>query len=303
MTDTKKTDLKNLLIYLGITIAISWGMFFTFILSGKSFLNEDGSLGNMANLICTLGMLCPAAGVIITRHITKEGCKLAGEGSLMLGIDLRNKKYIFYILAVMLPWIYTELGYLMTIIIKPSCFDTGLLKAAGEDSRTAYVFPLMAIVSGVFFSVGGLGEELGWRGYMMPKLIKICGLPKAIIIGGIIWGIWHWPLTYAGHNFGRDYRGYPFTGFAAMCFLCVFMGMLLTFVTVKTGSVWPAAVMHAVNNASPSILQFFINRENINGIMSDSAVSFVIHFLPSAVLAVIFITIWMVKDKKKSEDN
>ncbi|MBQ4244385.1 MAG: hypothetical protein II702_05665, partial [Clostridia bacterium] len=124
MTDTKKTDLKNLLIYLGITIAISWGMFFTFILSGKSFLNEDGSLGNMANLIYTLGMLCPAAGVIITRHITKEGCKLAGEGSLMLGIDLRNKKYIFYILAVMLPWIYTELGYLMTIIIKPSCFDT-----------------------------------------------------------------------------------------------------------------------------------------------------------------------------------
>ena len=88
-----------------------------------------------------------------------------------------------------------------------------------------------------------------------------------------------------------------------MCFLCVFMGMLLTFVTVKTGSVWPAAVMHAVNNASPSILQFFINRENINGIMSDSAFSFVIHFLPSAVLAVIFIIIWMIKDKKKSEDN
>ncbi|MBQ6264804.1 MAG: CPBP family intramembrane metalloprotease [Clostridia bacterium] len=296
----KRTEIRNLLIYFAVTFGISWGMFFAFLLSGKPFINDDGSMGNMADLICTLGMLSPAAGVIITRHLTKEGYKLMGENSLMLGIDLKNGKIIFYILALLLPWLYSELGNLMSIIIQPECFDTEYFKTAVDDVRTVYFYPVMAFVSGVYFSFGGLGEELGWRSYMMPKLIKLCGLPKAVIIGGIIWGIWHWPLTYAGHNFGTEYKGYPFTGFAAMAVLTVFMGILLTYVTIRTGSVWPAAFLHAVNNASPSILQFFINPEKISGIMTDRIVSFIAYSTPMIIISIAIITVFCIRQKKIS---
>ena len=296
----KRTELKNLLIFFAVTFGISWGMFFAFILSGKPFLNDDVSVGNMANLICTLGMLSPAAGVIITRHFTKEGYKLTGENSLMLGIDLKNGRFVFYILALLIPWLYTELGNLMSVIIQPECFDKQFFKTAVDDVRTVYFYPVMAFVSGIYFSIGGLGEEMGWRGYMMPKLIKLCGLPKAVIFGGIIWGIWHWPLTYAGHNFGTEYRGYPFTGFAAMAILTVFLGIILTYVTLKTGSVWPAAFLHAVNNTSPSILQFFINPEKRTGALTDNIVSFIVYSIPMAVIAVIIMTVYCIKDRKNS---
>ena len=294
----KKTETKNLFIYLAVTFGISWAMFFAFIFSGKPFINDDGSLGNMANLICTLGMLCPATGVLITRYITKEGFRLSGENSLMLGIDLKNGKFVFYIFALIIPWVYTELGHLMSIIIQPECFDKEFFRTAVDDVRIVYIYPLMAFVSGVLFSIGGLGEELGWRGYMMPKLIKLCGLPKAVVVGGIIWGAWHWPLTYVGHNFGTDYKGYPFAGFAAMAILAVFMGILLTYVTIKTGSVWPAAFLHAVNNTSPSILQFFINPEKISGILTNRIVSFVVYLIPMAVLSVIILTVYCLKQRK-----
>ena len=81
----------------------------------------------------------------------------------------------------------------------------------------------------------------------------------AVIIGGIIWGLWHAPLTCTGHNFGTDYPGFPYVGIARMCLFCTLIGIMLTFITVKSGSVWPAAIMHAVLNSGPSILNGYIN--------------------------------------------
>lgn len=121
---------------------------------------------------------------------------------------------------------------------------------------------------------------------MMPKMIKLWGVKRAVLLGGIIWGMWHWPLTYVGHNFGRDYFGYPFTGFAAMCVMCVFIGIILTFVTYKSGSIWPAAFLHAVNNATPSILRYFVNNDKLNGWRSDSVAAFLISFLPMMAIAI-----------------
>lgn len=121
---------------------------------------------------------------------------------------------------------------------------------------------------------------------MMPKMIRLWGMKKAVIFGGIIWSVWHWPLTYVGHNFGREYFGYPFTGFGAMCLMCVFMGMILTYVTCKSESIWPAVFLHAVNNASPSILQYFTNIKSISGWKADSVVSSLILLLPMMGIAV-----------------
>ena len=63
-------------------------------------------------------------------------------------------------------------------------------------SRWALVLVTMSGWStAIIASIGALGEELGWRTYMYPKLEKLIGPAGSVIVGGIIWGIWHFPAT------------------------------------------------------------------------------------------------------------
>lgn len=291
---------KRLCIYLGFSFGISWVIFFAYILTGHKW--TDVGPGSSLCQLVGLAMLAPAAAMLLTRYVTKEGFALTGEDSMLLGISFKDKKWIWYVAAMLLPFIYLELGYGLTILLSPEAFDVDYPKLLGipEDEMAAvYLQPLAMIVSGTIGSFAAFGEEAGWRGYMMPKMIKLWGVNKAIICGGIIWGIWHWPLTYTGHNFGRDYRLYPFTGFAAMCLLCIFIGIILTYITYKTGSIWPAAILHSVNNAMPSALRYFINTGKITGIKSDSVVSFLIIMIPMFIIAIFF----YVKMRRRSKNR
>lgn len=284
----RKSEKKRLFIYLAFSFGFTWIIFFAYILSGNMWA-KDGEISAMDQFL-SLGMLMPAAAAWLVRYVTKEGFKLTGEDSMMLGISFKNKKWKYFVLALFLPWIYIELGSLMQIIFSPAAFDFSYPKSLGipeSEYGQIYMQPLSVIVSASIASFAAFGEEAGWRGYMMPKMIKLWGIRRAVVFGGIIWGIWHWPLTCVGHNFGCDYFGYPFTGFAMMSFMCIFMGLILTFVTYKSGSIWPAAILHAINNSSPSILQYFIDGEKITGWRSDSIVSAFISLLPMVVIAVV----------------
>lgn len=281
----RKSETKRLILYLVFAFSLTWVIFFAYILSGNIWA-ADGEISTMDQFVC-LGMLCPALAALLTRYVTREGFAVTGKNSMLLGISFKDKKWLYFVLAMFLPWLYIELGNALTLIISPNAFDISkpeLLELADNERAIIYIQPIAAIVSGMVASFAAFGEESGWRGYMMPKMIKLWGVRKAVIIGGILWGIWHWPLTYVGHNFGTGYFGYPYTGFVAMCVMCVFMGILLTYVTCKSGSIWPAVILHAVNNASPSVLQIFINYEKVDGWRSDSVVLFLISFLPMMII-------------------
>lgn len=283
----KKLETKRLFLYLVFAFAFTWIIFFTYIFSGNVWA-ADGEISGMDQFV-SLGMLVPALAALLTRYVTKEGFAVTGKGSLLLGISFKDRKWIYFIVAMVLPWVYFELGCIFTILISPKAFDTtypALLEIAEDQRALIYIQPLSSIISGTLLSFAAYGEEAGWRGYMMPKMINLWGVRKAVVIGGIIWGMWHWPLTYVGHNFGRDYFGYPFMGFAAMSVLCVFIGIILTFITYKSGSIWPATFLHAVNNASPSILRYFVNYDKISGWQADSVAAFLISMLPMMIIAV-----------------
>ena len=245
----KNITLKRLLIYLGLSFGITWAVFFLFILTGNTW---TGSSNEMISFI-SLAMLVPTIAHVLTRLITHEKMKLAGEDSMMLGIHLGNRRGIFYLIAIFLPIVYGTLSDAILILCDPGIFDP-----EGVTVFYAIAIPLISIVSGVILSFAAFGEEFGWRAYMMPKLIELMGMPRAVIVGGIVWGLWHAPLTCVGHNFGMDYPGFPVVGILLMCLMCTAMGTVLTYVTVKSGSVWPAAFMHAVNNAGASCLVVFL---------------------------------------------
>lgn len=251
----KFTDTQRLLIYLTLSFSITYLWFFIADPDGKNW----DEMGQMRQSFVALGMMFPVISNVLTRVMTKERFRFGGDDNSYFGISFKDKKWMIYLTACLLPWVYKEASNVISLVLAPSVFDPEYYQELEIEKRLLLLFPVSAIVNGVIVSVAAFGEEGGWRGYMMPKLIKIMGRGKALIIGGIIWGLWHAPLTCIGHNFGTDYPGFPYVGILKMCIMCTLMGIILTFLTEKSGSVWPAAIMHAVNNSGPSILAGYIN--------------------------------------------
>ncbi|MBR6380046.1 MAG: CPBP family intramembrane metalloprotease [Lachnospiraceae bacterium] len=257
MNNTKKTwtDLQRLLLYLAFTFVST---FLWFHLANPDHATWE-DMGQRRQSFVALGMMFPVLCHVLTRWITGEGFSYGGADSSYFGLTLKDGKWKYVLLACLLPWAYSELGNLLELALAPAKFDPEYYLSQGIERRLLFLFPLIAIVSGLVGSFAAFGEEGGWRGYMMPKLLKLMGRGKALVVGGVIWGLWHAPLTCIGHNFGTEYPGFPYLGILMMCLMCILMGVLLTFVTEKSGSVWPAVFLHAINNSGPSILQGFVN--------------------------------------------
>ena len=172
----KKLEAKRLFLYLALSFILTWIVFFTYIFTGHKW---DGSNPRMESL-SALGMLIPVLAHVLTRWITKEGFSLTGKGSMMLGISLKNKKWMFYLFALFMPWIYFEIGHGLSLLIYPDLFDPEYYKVMGIAKNIIPLLPLMAIINGAIGSFAAFGEEGGWRGYMMPKLIELVGIKKAV---------------------------------------------------------------------------------------------------------------------------
>ncbi len=110
------------------------------------------------------------------------------------------------------------------------------------SAQTVLLGPFMGLVI-------ALGEEYGWRGYLQAELVKM-GRVRGILLVGIIWGVWHAPVIAMGHN----YPGYPVLGPLLMVAYTVFLAYVLGYAVLKTGSVWLAAFLHALNNQVYSLL-------------------------------------------------
>lgn len=287
----KKEMKKRLCFYLLFSFAPVYAMQMLY----HGFGNEYESAG--MQVILTLSMLCPGAAALLTRLITGQGLKLTGADSLMLGISFRNRKYIWYLLACILPVLWCESGWLVYYIIFPGNFDKTFPALQDVSTRILFIMPIVVIINACIISFGALGEECGWRGYLYPVLRELLGRRWAGLAGGVIWSIWHWYAIFMGHNFGHGYKGEPWSGFLVFTCFCISVGIILDEFTTRTGSVWPAAFMHAVNNAgwAGSLLACAYRTNPSGGLGNESTVNMAVTMIPVFVIALL---IWVKQGKE-----
>ena len=105
-----------------------------------------------------------------------------------------------------------------------------------------------------------LGEEAGWRGYMMPHLKEQLGLLNGRLLGGVIWGVWHWPLMLlVGYEYGTNYLGAPVLGLFVWCIVCFALNTLLDWLYEKTGCIWVPSIAHGAFNAVAALFVVLTN--------------------------------------------
>lgn len=117
------------------------------------------------------------------------------------------------------------------------------------DAKALVALQLAMIPLGAIFNmIPAFGEEIGWRGWLVPALRPL-GVWPALIASGAIWGLWHTPVILLGHNYGfTDWRGV-----ALMILGCIAWGLLFGWARLRSASVWPAVIGHGSLNAAAGL--------------------------------------------------
>ena len=296
--DTKKLNNKRIFIYLGLNFAITW--LFEFFVLWPVATSDSQTVQSMARLLLSVAMFFPALSVLLTRLITKEGFKDA-----MLAPKNGKRSIPYFLIGWFGPTLLAIIGAVVYFLIFPKRFDpsmgamTQMLASQGlEPTKDLVTMTVVSqIVVGVLLSpllnaITCFGEEWGWRGYLLPKLLKSMKILPTLLVSGVIWGLWHLPAIMLGHNYGTGYPGYPYAGILAMCVFCIVTGIIFSYVTIRTGSCLPAILAHGAVNGFASAGILFTDGTTLNpfvgpiptGIIGGSA-----YILCAIVMAVLLI--------------
>ncbi|MEV5556453.1 CPBP family intramembrane glutamic endopeptidase [Nonomuraea wenchangensis] len=242
---------KPLIAFLVLAFGLSWAMALPVWL--------DGGLGSpLTTVAATLMMFTPTVGVLGAWALTRAPFRQwARETGLTLG-DRKGRTGLY----VLGTWIGVPLLIFTAAAVSVAAGlltldldGLGLLRQAYESRGVpvpddlgqvfALQFVLGVVAGPLLNAIAALGEEWGWRGWLLPRLVKAGGVLPGLLLSGAIWGLWHAPLTLLGYNYPRlgSWAALFFVGF------CVLAGVLFGWLRLRTGSVWPAVVAHGSLNA------------------------------------------------------
>ncbi len=218
--------------FLGLTFGLS-AIFWALIISA-------GSLGTHGGIYVLALMWCPGVSALITRLIFQHNVRGEGWG-------LGSPRWLG--LAYVMPIVYGAVVYGLVWL-------TGL---GGVDlSRFKYSVVTFLVVGSLQSLLSATGEELGWRGFLVPAIARTKSFRMTALISGATWAGWHFPLIL-----GADYNGGTPPWYSVLCFavMVVAMGFPFAWLRLRSGSVWPAAILHASHNL---FIQAFFDRVTVD---------------------------------------
>jgi len=233
----KKNSLQQVVIYLLLVFAFS-SVFYFLILRAHS-------LGAGAGLFVLGIMWCPALAGI-------TALKLNGRDLRELGWKWPQRPYALQ--SWLIPLLYATIAYVVVWCARLGGFANHEfmellsqrmgLRASPEVSTVLYI--LLAGSFGLAKSLASaLGEEIGWRGFLVPALFKNVGFTGTALISGAVWTCWHYPLLIWG-----DYNSGTPIWYGLTCFtvLVLSISFIFTWIRLKSGSLWTGALLHASHN-------------------------------------------------------
>lgn len=312
LKEEQKQEQKRIFIYLLITFAITYAVEIFIIMPLAVSSNVTQAM--VAQSLVASVMFIPSIGALLTRIITKE--KFTAQ-NLMINLKLKgNLRY--YALA----WFGTVgliiLGAVIYFLIFPRQFDPGLgylrailaeqAQSEGIELTDQLLWQTMIsqTIVGIFMSpflnaINCFGEEWGWRGYLLPKMLKQFKVVPTLLISGVIWGLWHMPLIIMGHNYGVGYRGYPYVGILEMCVFCMAFGIILSYVTIKTKSCVPAIMGHGVMNGFAAVGMCFTSLTNPFNILLGPSPTGIIGGLAVILMAAVLLYFLYKQEKQNPQ--
>lgn len=223
--DNPKT---KIILFLVLTFALSAATWVPILRSG------DLAMGGGLYILAT--MWCPGVAAILTRLITQRN--LRGMGWIPRTPGLLGLAYV-------LPLLYAAPVYLLA-------WNVGV---AGLDPSKWSLQPGMTPLEGIAMlatlgTLSGLvsatGEEIGWRGLLVPELAKLTNFRNTALLSGAVWASWHMPLLIGANYHGE---GTPIA-YSLICFtaMAIALGTVMAWLTLRSASLWPAALLHATHN-------------------------------------------------------
>jgi uncharacterized protein len=234
MRDTPKQATILYLIFTLLFSSVIW-----------SLIIWSGHLGMAFGLMIVSVMWCPALAALVT-------CKVLGRDFRSLAWSWPKGRYVAA--AYFVPLAYAAIAYGAVWALHLGGWNGALVEQVarrfGLPKMPAWgSFALWLVFTATAQMIHGLstalGEEIGWRGFLVPELAKQMSYTKLSLLSGLIWAAWHSPLLlFADYNAGTS-RPYALACFTVMVVADSFM---MAWLSLKSKSLWPAAIFHASHN-------------------------------------------------------
>lgn len=220
----------------------------TFLFSSLFYflIISTGRMGAGGGLYVLGFMWSPGFAALIT-------CRLCQKDISDLGWRWGKTRYQLWSYGI--PLAYTFVAYFIVWLsglggFYDEAFVERIATAFGWESMpNALVVILYVLFMGTFglirYITYGLGEEIGWRGFLVPELAKITGFSQTALISGLIWSVWHYPvLLFADYNSGTP------AWYGLTCFTVMVVGISYPYawLRLKSGSLWTGAILHGSHN-------------------------------------------------------
>jgi membrane protease YdiL (CAAX protease family) len=238
------THRKGIVAYLLIAFGITWLGF-----ESIHRLKATAPVALLSLLTLLSGFGPAIACFVVRKWITREGFADAG-------LRLHLRKWPYYVVAWLLPLLVTACVIVLAPLFRAGTPDFSLdrgikFMASFGKPLPAWVPHSLVLLTGVFlaqavFAVPILfGEEFGWRGYLQKRLFPTNAVRSAVATG-IIWALWHLPVTLRGYGFPDNPK---FGALVMYPVFCILASIIFGWLVLKSGSIWSSSLAHASTNA------------------------------------------------------
>lgn len=256
---------KQMKLYLIFVLGVCWAL-------GIAAVFTRGSLQSFLFQILQKGFtVLPVTAAILTRQMTKDKTKWH--------ISIKVwKRPLLWAFCCFFPALLVVIGSALYFVRFPEqysgVFAVGSLLGTKQviPITSPFRFSLLCVLIAAFcipIQLLELGEEIGWREYLLPKQIETYGVRKGVLLNGFFWGIAHLPLIYLGFNYSLKNAGAPWSNMAVMMLVCMSLGVLCSYVYVRSHNVMYSAIIHGVVNVIGEI-PVFISVSHKSGLLGPN---------------------------------